>query len=814
MKKIGLRSLAAIMAAIMLVTIISGCNRGRNQESSVELPDFMYVPEFISLPEGITDIQNLAYHDGILYFSSWADYDESVNIQMNKLYSMKIDGTDLKELENYTVDVPEGANGHLQISSLRVDGEGNLWVYEQGNFYGFDLPEGFEMPDYSDPILELDGDDLDDPEDEIATPDGPVAQPLPAPTPRGRDDMWNYYVDLGSIMTIRRLDSTGREVSSVDISALAGTQEWFWVSTFNVDSNGNVYVAANDAIHVLDSNSRILFRLDVNGWIDQLLRLADGEIAFFGYMENGGRVLRTIDFTSRGWGDDISIPYNVYNIMPGGGDYEFIFNDSMGLLAIDDESGESVRLLNWIDSDITNDGLGNITFLPDGRVLCTIEKWNNRTYQRSFELIILTRVPYAEFPERIPLTMATFWLDWNVRNAIVQFNRTSDTYRIFVRDYAEFATEDDWMAGLTRLTTEIISGRIPDILDVSRLPFKQYVARGLLVDLYDLIDADPDLNRNDLLESAFRAVEIDGGLYQVFPRFSITTVIGNPAVLGPGMGWNMDEFMQVMRDNPQADMPMGMGGTRASFLSQAMMFSMDEYVDWATGVCYFDRGDFAQLLEFAMTFPEEFDWDREYGEMGMDWNEPIVTGRQIMMMTGIYDFRSLQMNTMIFGGDIVFKGFPTESRNGNAIQIDGALAITSSSAHMEGAWEFLRIMLSEEWQYENIQWGMPTNRAVFDEMVEEAMKPRTYIDEHGNEIEISGGMSWNGYYMEERPMTREEADQLLALIDSVSSVVIQNDALMTIINEGAEDFFNGRNSAQDAARIIQSRATIYIAEQS
>jgi len=41
-----------------------------------------------------------------------------------------------------------------------------------------------------------------------------------------------------------------------------------------------------------------------------------------------------------------------------------------------------------------------------------------------------------------------------------------------------------------------------------------------------------------------------------------------------------------------------------------------------------------------------------------------------------------------------------------------------------------------------------------------------------------------------------------------------NADLMNIIMEGASDYFNGRYStAQEAARVIQSRAAILIAEQ-
>jgi hypothetical protein len=60
------------------------------------------------------------------------------------------------------------------------------------------------------------------------------------------------------------------------------------------------------------------------------------------------------------------------------------------------------------------------------------------------------------------LTLACMGLDWNLRSQIVKFNRTSDQYRIEVQDYSEYNTGDDYTAGLTKLGTEILSGKVPD----------------------------------------------------------------------------------------------------------------------------------------------------------------------------------------------------------------------------------------------------------------------------------------------------------------------------------------------------------------
>ena len=90
-----------------------------------------------------------------------------------------------------------------------------------------------------------------------------------------------------------------------------------------------------------------------------------------------------------------------------------------------------------------------------------------------------------------------------------------------------------------------------------------------------------------------------------------------------------------------------------------------------------------------------------------------------------------------------------------------------------------------------------------------------YLDEEGNKIEVSRG-GWStgdGEIHYIYAMTQEQADQLRALIDSVDSVMDQNSAIFDIVNEQAAAFFAGQKSAEEVARLIQSRASIYVNEQ-
>ena len=58
---------------------------------------------------------------------------------------------------------------------------------------------------------------------------------------------------------------------------------------------------------------------------------------------------------------------------------------------------------------------------------------------------------------------------------------------------------------MTRLNTEIIRGNVPDLFVADELPIEQYGSKGLLCDLYEFIDSDEELSRDDFFENILTA---------------------------------------------------------------------------------------------------------------------------------------------------------------------------------------------------------------------------------------------------------------------------------------------------------------------
>ena len=79
MNKIVNRVYYCLMTFLVLVSIIilaAGCQNDSNDD--VDLPDFVYVPEFVPfpLPDGTDWISNLTVADGSIYFTAYSYGDE------------------------------------------------------------------------------------------------------------------------------------------------------------------------------------------------------------------------------------------------------------------------------------------------------------------------------------------------------------------------------------------------------------------------------------------------------------------------------------------------------------------------------------------------------------------------------------------------------------------------------------------------------------------------------------------------------------------------------------------------------------------
>ena len=394
---------------------------------------------------------------------------------------------------------------------------------------------------------------------------------------------------------------------------------------------------------------------------------------------------------------------------------------------------------------------------------------------------------------------------------MLDFNRSNSGVRIEVADYAQYVTEDDYSAGLTKLNVEILSGNVPDLFASDGLPIAQYGARGLLYDMYELIDSDPELSRESFFENILDAFATDGKLYTITPSFRIMSLVGNADAVGPETGWTLEEMRSVIESQPEIQYVLDASMSRQSMLQQMLTLNLGRYVDWETGECSFDSEDFVELLEFCAALPEG-------GGSGGGTPALVASGKQLLATFRVADFQEYQLYEAMFGGKLAFKGYPSADRAGNMAEtMYGSLSISASCKDVDAAWSFVRRLLLEE-SYDTDGggiFGYPLNRAAYAAAEAAAMEKHYTTDpETGEQVEEPvSSWSWDALYVDIYAMTEEEAQALRELIASVKYSLSSDETIMGMIAEESAAFFEGGKSAADTAALIQDRVSTYVNEQ-
>ena len=364
----------------------------------------------------------------------------------------------------------------------------------------------------------------------------------------------------------------------------------------------------------------------------------------------------------------------------------------------------------------------------------------------------------------------------------------------------------------------MIAGNLPDIIVLNTsMPVDSYIAKGLLANIYDFMDKDETINRDDFLTNVFEAYEVGGKLYEVIPTFSINTLVGKTSQVGADQGWTMDEFIEFVDSYPEASVFGSRYDTKSSMLSNFISYNYRSFVDKETGKCSFNNDDFIKLLEFCNRFPKEYDYENEVYDDNY-WNEyesRYRNGTALLENAYISRFSRLrEYEQGSFGEPITFKGFPG-NESGSVITSYTSIAITSKANNKEGAWEFVKYFYSEDYQDQyatNQAYQFPIRISSLEKQAE-AAKERPYWEDENGEKQYYDNNYWiGGESINIGVNTDADNVRMIDLIRSATVSGRYDQKVYDIVNEEAAAYFEGQKSAKEVADIIQNRVSNYIAE--
>ena len=707
-------------------------------------------------------------------------------------------------------DAGQGENSGVVFEGLCAAQDGNLWVLEKHYRYGSE-PSGETAG-----TEQEHGSSFRSEEHEMLVcvrEDGTVVSEF------SLDGLKNHAEEVKNLDGSYSFEVAGMALDKDGHICLA-IHEWF---------SGTANYIQEDRIVLLDPQTgSVADSFRMSSTPEYMVGLANGEIAICCYER--GELIGLLDLEEKGLKDKVQLGDFVNGMAAGDGEYPVIYSAGDSVYGLNFETGEPVKLFNWIDCDVAREGDESFCMLQDGRIVTTSTQETVNGIEN--DLIVLSKNEAGEVSQKKVLRLAVMNLYPFTSRMVSRFNRSNPDYRIEVTDYSQYnnyssANEDERNAGINRLQTEIIAGDMPDILDISLLSADRLGSKGLVEDLYPYMDADPELNRSDLLEHVIQAFEENGMLYQTVGNFYILTTAGLSRVVGDHIGWTMDEFQDAM-SRLQAENPNCTVFERYTTQDLALTFllylELENYVDWSSGECGFQSDGFIKLLEFVKSFPTVYSWETDGGADDYDTDTRLLMGLQLMKQCNFACFEDLQVNTAGLGGEpCTFVGYPTENGVGSMFaQIGNSFAITSSCADKDAAWQFIRQFFLPEYQEQFLGEVFPTNRSVYEKMKSEATTTKYQrnpdgsfmLNEEGKRIEEDlGSMQVNGVTVPYRTASEEDVARVEEIINATTNILHTDDSLKRIIIDGALPYFADQRSVDEVVKLIQSKAMLYVNEQ-
>lgn len=846
MMKIWKRAAALLLAGAMCAGLF-GCgdkkDKNENKLLSQEL-GFGYLSTYQDLDAELEYLQSTTAANGKVYLQGYYYDENDYEASGDRLYELDPETGKVKQLALPELDRSEGRSENIQSMTVCPDGSGlwmltNIYTYtpmeedlSDGDLYdgGADeaapedmpvddteaageadeaLADGYELNlladvthvEVAEPVADVDADSaLEDDLDSIAY---------------GEDQ--NHY-------KAKKYDMDGKLLQEIDLDSLVKDDKWFYCQCAAQDGQGNLYIACDGdgggRIVGFDKDGKQLpdIALKAN-YVQSMSTAGNGAVMLTFYQEEGGMAFSTLENGSasapvRPDGIPETASLNIY-----GGDADSVFfSDGNLLYTMDLKTGETRKLLSWLDSDIVGSNIAGVVGTEDS-LLVLLQEYAHGSGEYTFEMGTLKKTPAEELPQRTILTLGAEYLDEQVRSAVVDFNRKSDTYRITLVDYGSYNTTEDYSLGSKQLDMDVISGAGPDIISLGSGNQDKYFAKGVLLDLNEFLEKDGDVSRDNLLAGPLKTYERNGKLYGIPYSAALQTIYGSLELLGDRERWNLREMVEVIEELPE-DVDVFNGFTRSNFLTYMVYMNMSSFVDYEKADCFFESEEFKSLLELSKKMPEDQD-EGEHGEtviveeagVYMDDMQRLQQGEMLLCSEGVsgeYDLKRF-LKLYVKENGIVPIGFPTGEGNGAVLNVYGGLAISAGCGAKEGAWEFVKSTLTDEFQ-ENM-WSLPVTETAFDAMIEKAREPEYYMQD-GEKVYVESTAYIGDTEYKLGDITDEDVQRLKDYINGATFSGYYDEDLMKIITEDAGAFFAGDKSADETAKMIQNRVKTYLGETS
>ncbi|WP_409345721.1 ABC transporter substrate-binding protein [Paenibacillus sp. MBLB4367] len=406
------------------------------------------------------------------------------------------------------------------------------------------------------------------------------------------------------------------------------------------------------------------------------------------------------------------------------------------------------------------------------------------------------------------VTVSVTNTDRLLQTAVRKFEEKHPDIHIEIKEHLATPKSDNGMTAtrsqadiekyIQTVTTQAISGKGSDLIEMNELPQDKFVKNGVLVNLYDMMAKDASFDKNKYYQNIFKSSQNGDGLYAMPFFFTVDLISGNTGMLQKAnitiddKTWTWDAFKDIskkLKENAGTDFYAFVNMFPIQLLNEYIEDNYSELV--RNGKANFDSELFRAMMKQVKSMYDE-------GVLQAEFTYDYSKG--LFSKSGLYNPEqaltdSLRENTQFYRAPSL--NGKTQSGTFKAFF---NLGINTKSKVQPEAWAFIKFLLSDEMQSSPELKYIPINKGVTDNKLKEA----------GDKI-VKGSLpvpngKTDAKSVEDRTLTIQK------LLDGAGKKLGSDFKVVSIAMEEFESFMSGQKSAEDVSKLIQNRVNTYLNE--
>ena len=392
--------------------------------------------------------------------------------------------------------------------------------------------------------------------------------------------------------------------------------------------------------------------------------------------------------------------------------------------------------------------------------------------------------------------------------AIFEFNNKNEknyaTLKLYSykQNYFEDADSEEKAAreAANNLIRDIQDGKGPDVIinafDVMELNDEKYLS-----DLMGFISTDNEFNSDDYVKPVIELAKTDGKLYQMPLRYG-TLGLAAPADCAPsnGTGYSFEEYKRVVSGANNGADSLAYQMDRSAYYS--LLFTAMQKDLYKEGKWNLNTPEYEALASYCKNnVPEKCLANWYDGNSNLP-DEYKVSNLQIEGINGYIS------NAYAQGKNLY--GYPSANGNhGVIISVNSSAAVSSQSENKNGAWEFVKTMMSYDIQSADPEYA-------YDSMINlQALKDRgnAAIAEYNKIVQQYRNMSQReldkarsmGVFIPTQELDTSAVEAYLVLLEKATDVYRVDRQVLLITKEEITAYYTGQKDLNSVITIAQDR---------